>query len=354
MVKMQQSATMVSAAVVGLAMAAVLAWPAANYAHADPVADFYKGKQINVVVGYGPGGGYDTYMRLLARHMPRYIPGNPGIIVQNMPGAGSLRAANHIANVAPKDGTALGVFGAPAALEPLFGNKKAQFETVKLAWIGNMLRDVASCATWNSSGIKSLNDIVTAKTPVVFAATGAGSYGNQHALVLKHMLGANLRVITGFKGLKDVALALERNEVHVACAVFVSTAKTAFGSAVKNGQLKFVVQFGEQDVPYFGGAPNFRRMLKTDEDRRVAELFFDQVTVSRPLIGPPGMPPAIVAALRKAMSDALKDKALLADAAKSGLDIDAVSGEETAKTMASFYKTAPPVVARAMTIMGRK
>jgi tripartite-type tricarboxylate transporter receptor subunit TctC len=286
--------------------------------------------------------------------MSRYIPGNPAIVIQNMPGAGSLLAANYVANVAPKDGTALGVFGAPAALEPLFGNKRAQFETLKFAWIGNMLRDVASCATWHTSGIKSLNDVIKTKVEIVFAATGAGSYGNQHALVLKHMLGANLRVITGFKGLKDIALALERNEVQAACAVFVSTAKTAFGSAVERGQLKFLVQFGRQNVPYFGNAPNFYTMLKSAEDRQVADLFFEQVAVSRPIIGPPGMPRPIVAALQKAMMDTLKDKALLADAAKSGLDIDPVSGEETARTMASFYKTPPAVVTRAMTIMGRK
>jgi tripartite-type tricarboxylate transporter receptor subunit TctC len=326
----------------------------ATAARADAVADFYKGKQINVVVGYGPGGGYDVYTRLLARHMSRYIPGNPGIVVQNMPGAGSLLAANYIANVAPKDGSVLGVFGAPAALEPLFGNKRAQFETTKFAWIGNMLQDVASCATWHTSGIKSLQQIVGAKTEIVFAATGAGSYGNQHALVLKHMLGANLRVITGFKGLKDIALALERGEVQAACAVFVSTAKTAFGSAVKNGQLKFLVQFGEQNVPYFGDAPNFYSMLKSEEDRRVADLFFGQVKVSRPLIGPPGMPKPVVAALQKAMMETLRDKALLAEAAKIGLDIDPVSGEDTAQTMAGFYKASPAVIRRAMTIMGRK
>jgi tripartite-type tricarboxylate transporter receptor subunit TctC len=353
--KITKSGLKKSACLFGAALAVVtLSWPAMNTAKADSVANFYKGKQITVVVGYGPGGGYDTYMRLLARHMPQHIPGHPRIVIQNMPGAGSLRAANHIANVAPKDGTALGVFGAPAALEPLFGNKKAQFETLKFAWIGNMLRDVASCATWYNSGIHSLNDIIHAKTPVVFAATGAGSYGNQHALVLKHMLHANLRVITGFKGLKDVGLALQRKEAQMACAVFVSTAKTAFRSAVEKGQLKFIVQFGKENVPYFGNAPNFRKMLKTDEDRQVANLFFDQVSISRPLIGPPGMPAEIIAALRKAMMDTLKDKALLADAAKAKLDIDPVSGEETAKMMASFYKAPRAVVARAKQIMGRK
>jgi tripartite-type tricarboxylate transporter receptor subunit TctC len=336
-----------------LVTAAILSTVGAAQAQ-DSVAEFYKGKNINVVVGYDPGGGYDVYTRMLARHMPRHIPGNPNMVVQNMPGAGSVRAANYVASAAPRDGTALGVFGAPAALEPLFGNKSAQFETLKFSWIGNMLRDVGSCVTWHTSGINSLDDVIKAKSEIVFGATGAGSYGNQHALVLKNMLGANLRVITGFKGVVDVGLALERNEVQVACAMFVSTAKAAFGQRVEKGEVKFLVQFGEQDVPYFRGAPNFYRMIKTAEDRQVADLFFGQVAIARPLIGPPGMPAPVVAALRRAMAETLKDKALLADAAKLGLDIDPMTGEDMAQAFAGFYNTPPAVVARAVAIMGRK
>jgi tripartite-type tricarboxylate transporter receptor subunit TctC len=337
-----------------VAAALVLAAFAAPHARADAVADFYKGKQINVVVGYGPGGGYDVYTRLLARHMPRHIPGNPVMVIQNMPGAGSLRAANYVANVAPKDGTMLGVFGAPAALEPLFGNKNAQFETVKFAWLGNMIRDTAACATWHNSGIKSLQQIIDAKTEVVFGSSGPGSYANQHALVLKHMVGAKLRVISGFKGIKDMGLALQRGEVQALCAMALSTSKAAFDANVKSGELKYLVQFGKKNVPYFGGAPNFYAMLKTDEQRQVADLFFSQSEIARPLIGPPGMPPAIVAALTKAMADAVKDPAFLADAAKIGVDIEPMSSEETAQSFANAYKTPPEVVQKARMIMGRK
>jgi len=323
-------------------------------AQADAVADFYKGKQINVVVGYGPGGGYDVYTRLLVRHMPRHIPGNPGMVVQNMPGAGSLRAANYVGNAASRDGLTLGVFGAPAALEPLFGNKDAKFETVKFAWLGNMIRDTAACGTWHNSGIASLDQIINAKTDVVFGASGAGSYANQHSLILKHMLGAKLRVITGFTGIKDIGLALERGEVQAACALALSTAKAAFDGNVKRGELKFLVQFGKQDVAYFGGAPNFYKMIKTEEQIQIADLFFLQSEIARPLIGPPGLQPAFVAALRKAMADTMTDRAFLAEAEKSGLDIDFVSGEETARSFADFYKTPPAVVAKAREIMGRK
>ena len=284
--------------ILGAAAAVLVALSAVSAARADAVADFYKGKQINVVVGYGPGGGYDVYTRLLIRHMPRYVPGNPIMVVQNMPGAGSLRAANFIGNAASRDGLTLGVIGAPAALEPMFGNNDAKFETGGFAWLGNMIRDTAACGTWHNSGITSLDQIINAKTDVVFGASGAGSYGNQHSLILKQMLGAKLRVITGFTGIKEIGLALERGEVQAACALALSTAKATFDGNVKRGELKFLVQFGKgQDVPYFGGAPNFYKMIKTEEQRQIADLFFGQSEIARPLIGPPGLQPAFVAAL---------------------------------------------------------
>jgi tripartite-type tricarboxylate transporter receptor subunit TctC len=337
------------------AAAAVFAAVAVDQTRADAVADFYKGKQINVVVGYGPGGGYDVYARLLLRHMPRHVPGNPSMVVQNMPGAGSLRAANYMGNAASRDGLTLGVFGAPAALDPLFGNKDAKFETAGFAWLGNMIRDTAACGTWHNSGITSLDQIIKSKTEIVFGASGTGSYGYQHAMVLKHMLGANLRVVTGFTGIKDIGLALERGEVQAACALALSTAKSTFEGNVKRGELKYFVQFGKtQDVSYFGSAPNFYKMIKTEEQIQIADLFFLQSEIARPLIGPPRLQPAFVAALRKAMADTMTDRAFLAEAEKSGLDIDFVSGEETAQSFADFYKTPPAVVAKAREIMGRK
>jgi tripartite-type tricarboxylate transporter receptor subunit TctC len=322
-------------------------------AAADPVADLYKDKQITVVVGYGPGGGYDAYARILLRHMPRHVPGNPAMVIQHLPGAGSLRAANFIAHAAPKDGLTLGVFGAPAALEPLFGNKDAKFDTLKFNWIGNMLRDTASCGTWHNSGLTSLQQLIDSKTEFVFGASGAGSYANQNSMVLKEMLGARIRVITGFKGIKDVALALERGELHGACALSVSTVKSTFDQNARAGQLKFLVQFGKQDLPFFQGAPNFYKMIKNEDQRLIADLFFGQMEIARPLIAPPGVPPHVVAALRKAFEAATKDPALRADAARANLDVDFMSGEDTAKAFADFYKTPPALLQKARAIMGR-
>ena len=192
----------------------------ATSARADTVADFYKGKSINVVVGYGPGGGYDVYMRLLLRHMPRYIPGHPNIVVQNMPGAGCLRAANYRRQCrAARRHSRSACSARRPRSNRCSATRTRSSRPPSFAWLGNMIRDVAACGTWHNSGINSLDQIINAKTEVVFGASGAGSYANQHALVLKHMLGAKLRVITGFTGIKDIGLALERDEVQAACAM---------------------------------------------------------------------------------------------------------------------------------------
>jgi tripartite-type tricarboxylate transporter receptor subunit TctC len=336
------------------AFAALLAASIAGNAVAQPGGDAFRGKQITIVVGYGAGGGYDTYARLLGRHMGRHLPGNPGFVIQNMPGAGSLRAANYIANVAPKDGTMLGMFGTPAALEPLFGNKGAQFDPRNFNWIGNILRDTPACIMWRTGSVKSLEEARKSKTQLVFAATGAGSYGNQHALILKDMLGINLRVITGFKGLVDVALALERGEAHAGCGLFVSTAKAAFRSQVERGDMLFLIQFGKQNHPYYRGAPNFHRLISGEDNRKVADFFFGLAEVARPLSAPPGVPAATVSMLRQAMLDVLRDKALLEEAAKMTLEIAPVTGEETSKEMAAFFSAPTAVIDRAKAILGRK
>lgn len=333
---------------------AALALSIAPPSMANEIADFYSGNTIRIVVGYDPGGGYDAYARILAPHFARHVPGNPQVIIQNMPGAGSMKAADYIYNVAPRDGTQLGVFSAATALEPLFGNASARYETVKFGWIGNMFRDTHACATWKTSGIDTLEQVIKSGNEVVFGATGAGSAGNQHALVLKNMLGANIRVINGYKGIRDVGLALQRNEVQVACAMALSTVKSSFPNDYKSGDLKLIVQFGKEKHPFMKDATHFYSLLKTDEDRQVADLFFGQSAIARPLAAPPDIPAARLAALRSAMANALKDPALLAAAEKAGADIVPETGDELTAGFSAFYRTPPAVVARAKTIMERK
>ena len=332
------------------ATAALYAAAAVSAAHADAVADFYKGKDLTINIGYGAGGGYDTTVRIFARHFGKHIPGNPTIIVQNMPGAGSMIAANHAFNIAPKDGSALAVFASSTALEPLFGNKQARYDPRQFEWVGSLHRDIASCALWKGAGqsIKLLPELIKATKTVTFGATSPTAITSQHPLFLKNMFSANLKVIYGYKGTKDVSLAMQRGEVDGSCGMFESSVRSAYDQHIKAGEFKIVVQFGrDRSVPYFGDATRMYTLLKTEDQKKVADVIFRQTELARPLAAPPGAPKDRVAALRKAMLDTLKDPAMLADAAKLQVDYDPVPGEETAQMFADFYTTPQALVQQA-------
>src|SRR5215831_11026431 len=251
-----------------LAMMAAVATPA----RADPISDFYKGKSINLYIGFGPGGGYDVYARVLARHFGRFVPGNPVVVPQNMPGAGGLKSATFLYQAAPRDGLTLGMFGGFNGLEPLFGNAQANFDTVKFTWIGNMNRDVSSCAVWNAAGFDRFSDIM--QRQIVFGSSGKASTTSQHALVLKNMLGAKVKVIEGYQGTNDINLAMKRREVDASCGIYLSSALTSYEQDLRNGNMRILVQFGRQNVPSFGDAVNLYDLLKSDAEKQVADLIF--------------------------------------------------------------------------------
>ncbi len=327
------------------AFAAVIVTVAA--ARADSVADFYAGKDLTIVVGFGAGGGYDVTTRLFATHFGKHVPGNPNVIVQNMPGAGSMKAAINVYSVAPKDGTVLGVFASSTALEPLFGNKAATYDPRKYEWIGSLHRDIASCGIWKGAGqgVKSLPDLISAKKTVTFGSTSPTAITSQHPLFLKHMFNANLKVVFGYKGTKDVSLAMMRGEVDGSCGMFESSVRSAYEQHIKAGEMKIVVQFGrDRKVPYFTDATQMYAMLKTDNDKKVADLIFRQTELARPLAAPPGTPADRIAALRKAMLATLKDPAMIADAQKLKIDYEPVTGKETTEIFKEFYKTPPELV----------
>jgi tripartite-type tricarboxylate transporter receptor subunit TctC len=319
-------------------------------ARADAVSDFYKGNQITIQVGFGVGGGYDTTTRLFARYFGKHVPGNPSIVVQNVPGAGSMNVANAIFNIAPKDGSVLGVFASSTALEPLFGNTKAAYDPRKYEWIGSLHRDIASCGVWKGArqGIKSLPDLIKAKQTVLFGSTSPTAITSQHPLFLKNMLGANVKVIYGYKGTKDVSLAMMRGEVDGSCGMMESSVRSAYDQHLQTGELKIIVQFGrDHAVPYFADATRMYELLKSADQKKVADVIFRQTELARPLAAPPGTPKDRVAALRKAMLDTLKDPELIADAKRMELTFDPISGEETAQMFADFFNAPPALVEQA-------
>ena len=331
-----------------VALAAATAW--APVANADPVADFFKDKQISVRVGYGAGGGYDTTTRIVARYFGKHIPGNPTIVVQNMPGGGSMRVANYLYNAAPKNGLLLGVFSSAIATQPLFGNEKAKFDADKFAWIGSMHSDIQACGVWKGAGqgIRTLYDMIKAKKTVIFGSTSPASPTSTFPMFLKNILGVKIKVIQGYKGTKGINLAMQRGEVQGTCGMYESSVKGAFLRHVESGNLKLFMQVGiDRTVPFFGDATQITKLLKTDEERQIAEVIFRPAEITRPLAAPPGTPKARVAALRKALYATMTAPDLLKAGKKIRVDFKPMTGKRVAQLIGGFADLPKAIVKKA-------
>ncbi len=334
-----------------IALAAILGVAAAP-ATAETVADFYKGKTLSLIAGFPPGGGYDTYVRVLARHYGRFLPGQPTVVASNLPGAGSLTAANTIyAKYAP-DGLALAMFASSALMEPLMGNKSALFEAMKFSWIGSMSQDVAYCGVWQHPGAAmTFEEMLTKETIIGGGAPAAITY--QHPMVLKNVLKANFKVIAGYKGTRDINIAMQRGEVNGTCGMFGSSVNSQFGAEVKDGRMTLFIQMGSKRSDQFGKIPSVFDYAKTDEDRAILQFHFGQLLLGRPLAGPPGIPADRLAALRTALFATMKDTQFLAEASKAGLDIDPVPADEVMALLKQFAAFSPELLEKAKDAMGR-
>ena len=319
-----------------LALAALLA-VAPVAAKAETAADFYKGRTVSLIAGFPPGGGYDTYVRVLARHFGRFLPGQPTVVASNMPGAGSMVAANNIyAKYAP-DGLAIGMFASSALMEPLIGTKSALFDPQKFSWVGSMSQDVAFCGAWSHPGVpKTFDEMLKTETIIGGGAPAAITY--QHPMVLKNTLKANFKVIQGYKGTRDINIAMQRGEVNGTCGMFASSVKAQYHQEVQDGRMKLFIQMGSKRSDEFGKIPSVFDYAKTDEDRAILQFHFGQLLLGRPLAGPPGIPADRLAALRTAMLATFKDKAFVADCAKQRLECaDPKSGEELTALVSRAY-----------------
>jgi tripartite-type tricarboxylate transporter receptor subunit TctC len=325
---------------------------AAGNALADPVSDFYKGKTLTLITGFPPGGGYDTYMRVLARHYGRFIPGSPTVIVQNMAGAGSLTAANYLYAKAPADGTQIGIFASSVAMEPLLGNKDALFQPNKFSWIGSMSQDVAYCGSRDEGGHPpSFDDMMTKKVVIGGGAQTAITY--QHPMILKTVLHANIDVIPGYRGTRELYLAMQKGEVAGMCGLFASSIKSQFKGDLASGKMKLFIQMGPKKSTEFGDIPSVYDYVKTDVDRQVLDVHFKQLLLGRPLAGPPGISADRLKALRDGLVATLKDKDFRADCDKAGLDIDYASPDQVLALLADFAKFPPEIFEKARKAIGR-
>ena len=322
-------------------------------ASGQPTAEPFNGQTINIQIGYGPGGGYDTYARTFARHFGRFIPGHPAVVPKNMPGAGSLRAANYIYNLAPKDGTELGAWAASTVMEPLMGNDQAKFDAAKFSWIGSMNQDISFCGLWGRPGTAagSFADMFHVET--IFGSAGQASIRYQHPLILKNLLGARVKVITGYAGTREVNLAMQRGEVSGACGLFVSSIKWQYLKDVREGRLKLVIQMGPKKTEEFGQVPDVFDFAKSEEERQVLELHFKQILLGRPIAGPPNLPRNTLETLRTAFMQTMHDPDFLEDARRVNIDIDPAPGADIEKLLHQFANYPQNVIQKARAAIGR-
>jgi tripartite-type tricarboxylate transporter receptor subunit TctC len=295
-------------------------------ASADEIADFYKGKTLSLVVGHEVGTGFDIYGRTLARHLGRYVPGNPTVLVQNMVGASGLVAANWLYNIAPKDGTVMATFVHTVPLEPLMGTAAARFDPAKFAWIGNMEESVGVCGVSKASGIRNFDELMVKET--IFGATGATGPLGKFALAVKNLLGAKIKLVSGYQGSASVKIAIQRGEVHGICGLPMSTITSFWREDYESGAFKPIIQLSGRPHPDLRDIPRVDDYAKTDEDRALFALIFGAQALGRILLSPPAMPVERKAALRTALMATMKDPEFLADAVKTQIDVSPMTGEE--------------------------
>jgi tripartite-type tricarboxylate transporter receptor subunit TctC len=331
-----------------LASALAVGLPASS-GWGQSAADFYKGKDVELYVGYSVGGGYDLYARTIARHIGRFLPGNPTILPKNMEGAGSLRLANWLYNAAPKDGSVFGTIGRGTGFDPLLGHKGASFDATKFTWIGSANHEVSVCVAWHTTGITKFEDLLTQELTV--GGTGAAADTDQFPKVMNGVLGTKLRIITGYPGGNDVGLAMERGEVKGRCGWSWSSVKSTHAAWLAEKKINVLVQLALAKHPDLPDVPVIIDLAKTDEQRQVLKLIFARQVMGRPFLGPPGIPADRAAALRKAFMDTMHDKEFLADAEKSKLEINPVDGDELDKLVKEIYATPPAVAQRAAAIL---
>jgi tripartite-type tricarboxylate transporter receptor subunit TctC len=317
---------------------------------ADPIADFYSGKTVAVLIGFSPGGGYDIYGRTLARYMGRHIPGNPRLVPQNMPGAGSLKAANYLYGIAPKDGTAIAHFAPGVMFEPLLGHPDgAQFEATKFNWLGSASREASVCAFMTGAGIKTWQDMRTKST--VIGASGGGAESDVFPTVLRNMFHLPLKIVTGYPGGTEITLAMERHEVDGRCGWSWTSLLSRSKALLDSRQLDIVLQIALQKTKDLPNVPLIVDVTDNAEQKAALKLIVARQSIARPFAAPPGIPPDRARALRAAFDATMKDPEFIAEAKGQNLDIDPVTGAEVETLIREVYASSPEAVQLAASSM---
>jgi tripartite-type tricarboxylate transporter receptor subunit TctC len=337
---------MIKRSVVALVLGLIAAAPAKAQ---SSVADFYKGRTIDVYVGLSAGGLYDVTARLLARFMGKHIPGNPTLVARNMEGAAGLRLANWLYQVGPKDGTAIGTFARGLAFNSLLGQPGALFDATKFNWIGSTNNEVSICAAWHSSGVTKIEQVY--KKELIIGSTGGGGDDEQLPKILNAVLGTKFRTVPGYPGGNEIKLAMQRGEVNGRCGWSWSSVKATEGEWLKDKKITVLIQLSLRKHPDLPDVPSIMDLVKTDEGRQIFKVIFARQVMAWPFAAAPGVPAERIAALRKAFDDTMKDEEFLAEAKRLRLEVTPVSGEKIQALIQDLYRTTSPELAKKIAAM---
>jgi tripartite-type tricarboxylate transporter receptor subunit TctC len=302
-----------------------------------------RGKDINLYVGSGAGGPYDAYARLIGRHLGRHLPGNPSVVVQNMPGASGRRLLNYMINVAPKDGSAIATIQRGVPFEPLMG--EGQFDVGRIAWLGNANNETNVCMAWHTSPVRTIEDVRT-RTMVV-GSSGPASTDSIYPNVLNALHGMKFKVVEGYKSATETHIAMERGEVDGRCGISFDTLQSLNAEWLRDKKVRMLVQIGLDKLPELAGVPSVFDLSTSEEERQIWALWAAPLKMGRPFFAPPGMPAERVNLLRRAFDATMADPELRAEAGRMNLAVEASTGEQVAALLRQIYATPKSVVEKA-------
>ena len=331
-----------------LAAGLVLALVTCGAAHADD--NFYQGKTVSIVVGYGIGGGYDNAARLIGRHLGRHIPGNPNVIVQNMEGAGSLRAANHVYGAAPQDGTVIAAVNQSLPIFDMVGVKGVRFETSKLNWLGSLQASNSVLVTWKASGVASLSDAQQREIPL--GGSGETSDSNVHAVAVNKLVGTRFKVINGYKGAREIHIAIERGEVAGRAGITWSSIVAYDKAWIADDRINVLVQLGDKPEPDLLKVPMLQDLVKSDEDRQIVTVLTLPVVLGFSHWVGPGVPKDRLAILRAAYDATMKDPKFIEEAAKASILLAPKSAAQVETLIRAATSTPRPVLVKVGELLG--
>ncbi len=341
----------ISGALGAMLLAATAATPAQAQTQNQPPEVFYKGRQMIMLV-YSPAGStYDVYARALVRHMDRFIPGKPNFIVQNMPGAGGLKAIDYLYNQAPKDGSVFGTVGRGLPFEPMLGRAEAKFDPLRFFWVGSMNRDVSLAISWHTSKVKTMADLQ--QMQLLSPGTGVGADSEIMPIAFNSLAGTKFKIISGYPNTIQASLSMEQGELDGVGYWSWGSIMSAHPDWIRDKKINFLFHTGSKPLAQLPELPSIRDYARNDLDKKALEFLLSRETLGRPFLAPPNIPAERGKVLREAFSATLKDADFLRDAEKGGLEIDLVTGEEVESVIKSGANSPPAVIERVKSLLNR-